>query len=61
MQQASALELIGVLGFKKRINIRNSLVIDELRGNGIKLFLLTDDSYYENVTDYNAMRLLKDC
>ena len=61
MLQASGLELIGILGFKKVINIRNSLVIDELRGNGIKLFLLTDDSYYENKTDYNAMRLFKNC
>ena len=36
-------ELVGIIGFKSVINNRNSLLLDEVRRNGIKVFMLSTD------------------
>ena len=43
MQIAYDIVLVGILGYKNIINNRNSLVIEEIRRNGIKVFLLSTD------------------
>ena len=51
------LDLIGVLGMKNATNTRDALLMEELRKNGVKLFLLSTDVTAENVTDCNALKL----
>ena len=43
MNIASECVMVGILGFKNIVNPRNSLVIEEIRKNGIKVFLLSTD------------------
>jgi hypothetical protein len=35
------LSFCGLLGFKKGVSIRNSLLLENLKGSGIKLYLLS--------------------
>ena len=51
---------MGLIGFKKGVNIRNALVIEELMGNGIKLQLVSKDPMVDNKTDYNALHIFGD-
>lgn len=51
------LDLIGVLGMKNATNTRDALLMEELRKNGVKLFLLSTDVTAENITDLNALKL----
>ena len=55
--QGGNLDLIGVLGMKNATNTRDALLMEELRKNGVKLFLLSTDVTAENVTDCNALKL----
>ena len=57
MQYAQNIELLGIIGFKSVINNRNSLLLDEIRRNGIKVFMLSTEGAQINITDCNAMRL----
>jgi len=54
---AQNLDLIGVLGMKNATNTRDALLMEELRKNGVKLFLLSTDVSQENITDLNALKL----
>ena len=54
---AQNLDLIGVLGMKNATNTRDALLMEELRKNGVKLFLLSTDVTAENITDLNALKL----
>ena len=60
MHYAQNVELLGILGFKSVINNRNSLLLDEIRRNGIKVFMLSTEDAQINITDCNAMRLFQD-
>lgn len=42
---------------KNATNTRDALLIEELRKNGVKLFLLSTDSTSENITDLNSLKL----
>ena len=53
-------ELVGIIGFKSVINNRNSLLLDEVRRNGIKVFMLSTDDAQINITDCNAMKLFQE-
>ena len=57
MEFARDLELLGFLGLKKTINNRNTLMVEELRKNGVKLCILSADEATTNITDLNAMKL----
>ena len=57
LQLATNLDLIGVLGMKNATNTRDALLMEELRKNGVKLFLLSTDVTAENITDLNALKL----
>ena len=51
------LDLLGVLGMKNATNTRDALLMEELRKNGVKLYLLSTDVTAENITDLNALKL----
>lgn len=57
LQLSQNLDLIGVLGMKNATNTRDALLMEELRKNGVKLFLLSTDVTAENITDLNALKL----
>lgn len=42
---------------KNATNTRDALLMEELRKNGVKLFLLSADVTAENITDLNALKL----
>ena len=42
---------------KNATNTRDALLMEELRKNGVKLFLLSTDVTAENITDMNALKL----
>ena len=42
---------------KNATNTRDALLIEELRRNGVKLFLLSTEITAENITDLNALKL----
>ena len=42
---------------KNATNTRDSLLIEELRKNGVKLVLLTTDSTAETITDLNSLKM----
>lgn len=42
---------------KNATNTRDALLMEELRKNGVKLFLLSTDVSSENITDLNALKL----
>ena len=46
-----------MLGMKNATNTRDALLMEELRKNGVKLFLLSTDVTAENITDLNALKL----
>ena len=60
MDFAHDLKFLGLIGLKKLINFRESLVVEELRRNGVQLCILSTDSTLDNITDYNTIKLFKD-
>jgi len=54
---ASNLELVGMLGMKNHTNNREALLMEELRQNGVKLFMLSPDEMNENITDLNSLKM----
>ena len=42
---------------KNATNTRDALLMEELRRNGVKLFLLSTEITAENITDLNALKL----
>ena len=57
MSMAFNLELIGLLGMKTQMNIRDALLIEELRHNGVRLFMLSGEAAADNMTDLNALKI----
>ena len=51
------LDLIGIIGMKNASNTRDSLLMEELRKNGVKVFFISSDNSHENITDLNSLRL----
>jgi hypothetical protein len=60
MSLARDLNLVGIYGLQKDFNYRDTLVSEDLKKNGIKLYLLSNDSEDTVLTDINAMNLLED-
>lgn len=54
---ATNLELVGILGMKNHTNNREALLMEELRQNGVKLFMLSPDNMNENITDLNSLKM----
>lgn len=44
LKQASQLHLMGTLGLSPITNIRETLVLEELEKNGVKLWLFSEDT-----------------
>lgn len=53
----SSLHLLGTLGLSPIYNIRDTLVLEELEKNGVKLWLISEDSERVNKVDYEAIDL----
>lgn len=43
------LDLIGILGIKPYLNYRNSMFMDEVFRNGIKVWLLSSELEYDTI------------
>ena len=56
---AKDLRLVGIYGLQLAFNYRDSLVIEDLKKNGMKLYLLSGDSEDSVLTDCNAMNMLE--
>lgn len=56
---ARDLQFIGVIGLQVAFNYRDTLVIEDLRKNGIKLYMLSGEDADNVQTDCNAMNLLE--
>ena len=50
---------IGVFGIQVAFNYRDTLVIEDLRKNGIKLYMLSGEDFDDVQTDCNALNLLE--
>jgi len=59
LKLAKDLIFIGVFGLKVAFNYRDTLVIEDLRKNGIKLYMLSGEDTDNVKTDCNAMNLLE--
>jgi hypothetical protein len=51
------LKLVGCMGMTPVYNVRNSLVVEELEKNGVKLWLVSDERREKNLTDFEAIDL----
>lgn len=56
---AKDLNFIGVCGLQVTFNYRDTLLIEDLRRNGIKLYMLSGEDNDNVQTDCNAMNLLE--
>jgi len=56
---AHDLKLVGIYGLQLAFNYRDSLVIEDLKKNGMKLYLLSQDAEDSVLTDCNAMNMLE--
>ena len=56
---ARDLNFIGVFGLQVAFNYRDTLLIEDLRRNGIKLYMLSGEDIDNVQTDCNAMNLLE--
>ena len=59
MKLARDLNFIGVFGLQVAFNYRDTLLIEDLRRNGIKLYMLSGEDIDNVQTDCNAMNLLE--
>lgn len=50
---------MGIFGIQVAYNYRDTLVIEDLRKNGIKLYMLSGEDVDDVHTDCNAMNLLE--
>lgn len=57
LTQASQLYLMGTLGLSPITNMRETLVLEELEKNGVKLWLFSEDTEQVNKVDYEAIDL----
>lgn len=53
------MQLVGIWGLKNVVNARDTLVIEELKKNGVKLFMLSQDETSVNLTDCNALEIFE--
>ena len=51
---------LGIVGLRNSLCERNSLVFEELRRNGVKLFLMCQANTNETITDCSAMKFFQD-
>lgn len=56
---AKDLQLVGIYGLQLAFNYRDSLVIEDLKKNGMKLYLLSQEDEDNVLTDCNAMNMLE--
>lgn len=59
LKLARELTFIGVFGLQVAFNYRDTLLIEDLRKNGIKLYMLSSEDSDNVQTDVNAMNLLE--
>ena len=59
LKLAQDLTFIGVFGLQVAFNYRDTLLIEDLRKNGIKLYMLSSEDADNVQTDVNAMNLLE--
>ena len=59
LSQAHHLQLLGIYGIQFAFNYRDSLVIEDMKKNGMKLYLLGQDAEDNVLTDCNAMNMLE--
>ena len=59
VQYAQDLQLLGIWGLKNVVNSRDTLVVEELKKNGVKLFMLSEDDSTVNLTDCNALEIFE--
>lgn len=59
LRLAKDLQFIGMIGLQVAFNYRDTLLIEDLRRNGIKLYMLSNEDYDNVQTDCNAMNLLE--
>ena len=59
LKLARDLTFIGVFGLQVAFNYRDTLLIEDLRKNGIKLYMLSGEDADNVQTDCNAMNLLE--
>ena len=53
------LKLIGIIGMKNASKARDSLLMEELRKNGVKVFFISSENSQENITDLNSLKLFQ--
>ena len=51
------LKLIGIIGMKNASKARDSLLMEELRKNGVKVFFISSENSHENITDLKQTKL----
>lgn len=61
MTQCENLDLIGILGVKQYLNYRNSMFMEEVLRNGVKVWLLSSQLEYETIIKVNATDFLSNC
>jgi hypothetical protein len=61
MTQCENLDLIGNLGVKQYLNYRNSMFMEEVHRNGIKVWLLSSQLEYETIVQINCTNFLSAC
>lgn len=61
MQWCETLDYIGTLGIKPYLNYRNSMFMEEVLRNGIKVWLLSSNSEQETILQINAAEFLSGC
>ena len=59
LRLAKDLQFIGCFGLQVAFNYRDTLLIEDLRRNGIKLYMLSGEDSDNVQTDCNAMNLLE--
>jgi hypothetical protein len=58
MSYMYGLKILGVVGTQDLFNFRDTLVIDDLMKNGVKVWVLSKDDEIVHTVNCNAMRLL---
>ena len=51
------LDLVGIIGMKNATKTRDSLLMEEFRKNGVKVFFISSDNSLDNITDLNSLKL----
>jgi hypothetical protein len=49
--------LVGIIGLKNNINVRDALVLEELEKNGLKTWLISQKKAEKNMASYYGINL----